>query len=190
MCAANHATDRLHPIYLMHKNTNSSSQWYQRMKSLQGTLDGQRRRGGRRRGEKKEKDKMILVRLKANRKALIQNTTKRFEVFRGVLEVNVSVEVLAEGSSCCTVSTATLCGVSVVEQLGLTVGQDLDLGRIWTLTDPRRHESVQILQTCHLPFKRDETDEKSESVLSERDTTHKCGAAQKGNTQSTSTVKV
>lgn len=46
-----------------------------------------------------------------------------------------------------------LCGVSVVEQLGLTVGQDLNLRRIWTLTDPRRHESVQILQTCHLQNK-------------------------------------
>lgn len=29
-----------HSIYLMQKGTNSSSQWYQRMKSSQGTLDG------------------------------------------------------------------------------------------------------------------------------------------------------
>ena len=47
-------------------------------------------------------------------------------------------------------SKATLCGVSVVEQLGLTVGQDLNLRRIWTLADARRHQSVQILETCHL----------------------------------------
>lgn len=47
-------------------------------------------------------------------------------------------------------SKATLCGVSVVEQFGLTVGKDLDLRRIWTLANTRRHESVQILETCHL----------------------------------------
>lgn len=47
-------------------------------------------------------------------------------------------------------SKATLCGVSVVKQFGLTVGKNLNLRRIWTLTDPRRHESVQILKTCHL----------------------------------------
>lgn len=43
----------------------------------------------------------------------------------------------------------TLCGVPVVEQLGLTVGQDLDLWRIRAL-DAGRHESVQVLQTGHL----------------------------------------
>lgn len=47
-------------------------------------------------------------------------------------------------------SKATLCGVSVVKQFGLTVGKDLNLRKIWTLTNPRRHESVQILKTRHL----------------------------------------
>lgn len=54
------------------------------------------------------------------------------------------------GRSDSVLSKATWCGVSVVEQLGLTVGQDLDLWRIWTLARPRRHEGVQVLQTGHL----------------------------------------
>lgn len=49
------------------------------------------------------------------------------------------------------VGEATLCGVFVVEELGLTVGEDLNLRRIWTLTDPGCHESIQVLQTRHLP---------------------------------------
>lgn len=54
-------------------------------------------------------------------------------------------------------SKATLCGVFVVKELGLTVGEDFNLRRIWTLTNPGRHQSVQILQTCNLPFKQEVT---------------------------------
>lgn len=54
-------------------------------------------------------------------------------------------------------SKATLCGVFVVEELGLTVGEDFNLRRIWTLTNPGCHESVQILQTRNLPFKQEVT---------------------------------
>lgn len=39
-------------------------------------------------------------------------------------------------------SKATLIGVSVVKELGLTVGEDLNLRRIWTLTNPGCHESI------------------------------------------------
>lgn len=49
-----------------------------------------------------------------------------------------------------THTKVTLCGVSVIEQLGLTVGQDLNLRRIWTLANTGRHESVQILEARHL----------------------------------------
>lgn len=52
-------------------------------------------------------------------------------------------------------SKATLCGVFVVKQLGLTVGEDLNLRRIWTLTNPGCHESVQVLQAGHLGFKQE-----------------------------------
>lgn len=54
-------------------------------------------------------------------------------------------------------SSATLCGVFVVKELGLTVGEDFNFRRIWTLADPGCHESVQILQTCNLPFKQEVT---------------------------------
>lgn len=59
--------------------------------------------------------------------------------------------------------TATLCGVSVVEQFGLTVGQDLDLRSIWTLNDARRHQGVQILEACH-PYEL-QVRERSDSVV-------------------------
>lgn len=54
------------------------------------------------------------------------------------------------------VSKATLIGVFVVKELGLTVGEDLNLRRIWALTNPGCHESIKVLQTCHLPFKQEE----------------------------------
>lgn len=56
------------------------------------------------------------------------------------------------------VSKATLIGVFVVKELGLTVGEDLNLRRIWTLTNPGCHESVSVLLTCHLPFKQEVID--------------------------------
>lgn len=57
-------------------------------------------------------------------------------------------------------SKATLCGVLVVKELGLTVGEDFNLRRIWALTNPGRHQSVQILQTCNLPIKQEVTSER------------------------------
>lgn len=59
--------------------------------------------------------------------------------------------------------TATLCGVSVVEQLGLTVWKDLNLRRIWTLTDPGRHQGIQILETGH-PYEL-QVSERSDGVV-------------------------
>lgn len=67
-------SDRLHFIYLMQQNksVNSSSQWYQRMKSLQGTLDRPEQRGHMeacKEGKEREREKINLVQLKAKRNA-------------------------------------------------------------------------------------------------------------------------
>lgn len=44
----------------------------------------------------------------------------------------------------------TLSGVFLVQEFGLTVGQDLDFRRVGALCYPRRHHSVEVLQTGHL----------------------------------------
>lgn len=47
--------------------------------------------------------------------------------------------------------TPTLCdSVLLVEQLGLTVRQDVDLRRFWALANTRRHQSIQVLHASHL----------------------------------------
>lgn len=44
----------------------------------------------------------------------------------------------------------TLSSVFLVQEFGLTVGQDLDFRRLGALGHPRRHHSVEVLQTGHL----------------------------------------
>lgn len=75
-------SDRLHFIYLMQQNksVNSSSQWYQRMKSLQGTLDRPEQRGhmeARKEGKEREREKINLVQLKAKGMHIPINVYKR-----------------------------------------------------------------------------------------------------------------
>lgn len=54
------------------KTVNSSSQWYQRMKSLQGTLDRPEKRGhmeAHKEGKEREREKINLVQRKAKMNA-------------------------------------------------------------------------------------------------------------------------
>lgn len=159
-----HATDGLHFIYLMQNILtvvlNGVKEWkvYREVWTSQRTEETWRH--ARR---KKREEKSILVQLKANRKVSVEILQRRLKTrvsvhYRSVTHVSSEIRRAAppRSSDGGVLSKATLCGVSVVEQLGLTVGQDLDLRRIWTLTDPRRHESVQILETGHLRVKRQE----------------------------------
>lgn len=159
-----HATDGLHFIYLMQNILtvvlNGVKEWkvYREVWTSQRTEETWRH--ARR---KKREEKSILVQLKANRKVSVEILQRRLKTrvsvhYRSVTHVSSEIRRAAppRSSDGGVLSKATLCGVSVVEQLGLTVGQDLDLRRIWTLTDPRRHESVQILETGHLRGKRQE----------------------------------
>lgn len=44
----------------------------------------------------------------------------------------------------------TLSSVFLVQEFGLTVGQDLNFRGVGALGDPGRHQGVEVLQTGHL----------------------------------------
>lgn len=112
------------------------------MESKNEKFTGNSGHGRHTRREKKEKKKTVLVQLETNMEKQELKTVQSLK--KEVFFVCVISDELGGRArrSDSVVSKATLIGVFVVKELGLTVGEDLDLRRIWTLTNPRCHESI------------------------------------------------